>query len=105
MSSPTSSKPQVYGSSWPRIDRGRSYKTSDDGKVEVYDLDFAAFLLMHNVPLAESFRDGREFMFKFLDSEKLIPNFAIQYANSESAKFADCVRRLKKVTIAQGSSR
>lgn len=87
------------------IDRGRSYTKSEDNKVEVYDLDFAAFLLMHNVPLAESFRDGREFMFKFLDVDKRISALAIQYANSESAKFADCVRRLKKVTIAQGSSR
>lgn len=87
------------------VDRGRSYTNADDNKVEVYDLDFAAFLLMHNVPLAESFRDGREFMFKFLDVDKRISGLAIQYANSESAKFADCVRRLKKVTIAQGSHR
>lgn len=90
---------------WAKVDRSRSFKTSDDGKVDVYDLDFAAYLLMNNVPLAESFRDGREFMFKFLDQAKLIPQLSIQYANSESAKFADCVRRLKKVTIAQGNNR
>ncbi len=86
---------------YARIDRGRSYRAVDDGKVEVYDLDFASYLLMHNVPLAESYRDGREFMFKFLDPNSQIRDLAIKFANSESAKFADCVRRLKKVTIAQ----
>ncbi len=86
------------------VDRSRSYKTNDQGIAEIYDLDFAAFLLMHNVALAESYRDGREFMFKFLDTNDSIKNLAITYANSESAKFADCVRRLKKVTIAQSIS-
>lgn len=105
MNAPSQPPKPHYVNAWSRVDRGRSYKTSEDGKVEVFDLDFAAFLLMHNIPLAESYRDGREFMFKFLDVDKTIPSLAIQYANSESAKFADCVRRLKKVTIAQGSSR
>lgn len=77
---------------------------TDDKTAVVYDLDFAAFLLMHGVALAESYRDGREFMFKFLDTNDKIKELSIVFANSESAKFADCVRRLKKVTIAQSIS-
>lgn len=85
--------------------RGRNFEQSEDGLVDVFDLDFAAFLLMHGVALAESFRDGREFLFKFLDQQNKIKDLAITFANSESAKFADCVRRLKKVTIATAISR
>lgn len=84
----------------PVVDRSRSYRSDENGLVEVFDLDFAAFLLMNGVALAESYRDGREFMFKFLDSNNRIKELSINFANSESAKFADCVRRLKKVTIA-----
>ena len=85
--------------------RGRNFNQTYDGLVEVFDLDFAAFLLMHGVALAQSFRDGREFLFKFLDQHDRIKQLAIDFANSESAKFADCVRRLKKVTIATAISR
>ncbi len=89
--------------SLPRV--GRNFQQTEEGLVEVFDLDFAAFLLMHGVPLAESFRDGREFLFKFLDQQNKIKELAITFANSESAKFADCVRRLKKVTIATAIGR
>lgn len=98
------SNPDGKPASGSIVDRSRSYKANDQGLAEVYDLDFAAFLLMHGVALAESYRDGREFMFKFLDTDNKIKDLAITYANSESAKFADCVRRLKKVTIAQSIS-
>jgi hypothetical protein len=84
---------------------GRNFQRTEDGRIEVYDLDFAAFLSMHNVPLAEAFRDGREFLFKFVDPDNKIKELAIVFANSESAKFADCVRRLKKVTIATAIGR
>jgi len=79
--------------------RSNGYIVDETGNVSVYDLDFASFLLMHGVVIAESYRDGREFLFKFYDPEGNVAKLAITYANSESAKFADCVRRIKKITI------
>lgn len=54
---------------------------------------------MHGVPLAASNRSGRDFVFKFQDTSKQVGALAITFANSESSRFADCVRRLKKVTV------
>jgi hypothetical protein len=54
---------------------------------------------MHGIALAASYRNGREFLFKFHDDSNRVADLAIAFANSESAKFADCVRRLKKVTV------
>lgn len=85
------------------VDRSRSYRIVENQRVEVYDLDFAAYLLMRDVALAESMRDGREFRFTFRDDGSRIPDLAMEYVNSESAKFAGAVRRLKKVTMNAGS--
>lgn len=67
----------------------------------MYDLDLAAYLSMRGIALAESYRDGREFLFTFLDTDTKIPQTVIEYVNSEAARFADSVRRLKKVTLSQ----
>lgn len=69
--------------------------------VEVYDLDLAAYLSMRDIPLAESYRYDREFIFRFLDPENKINALTIEYVNSESARFADAQRRLKKVIISR----
>jgi hypothetical protein len=87
------------------IDRGRGYQSSGSGRADVYDLDFAAYLLLRNVPLAEATRSGREFTFVFQDPEGLIAKLSVEYMNSESARFADAVRRLKKVVFSQPGSR
>lgn len=82
-----------------RPDRGRGYRPIENNEVEVYDLDLAAYLSMCGLPLAESLRLEREFIFRFLDKENRIGALAIDYVNSESARFADAQRRLKKVVI------
>lgn len=84
-----------------RVDRGRGYKVLEDFTVEVYDLDLAAYLSMKDLPLAQSERYGREFIFKFFDPTLRISKLAIEYVNSESARFADAQRRLKKVIISR----
>lgn len=83
-----------------RIDRGRGYKIDGD-QVEIYDLDLAAYLTMRTLPLAESIRMGREFIFRFFDPDGKVGSLAIDYVNSEAARFADAQRRLKKVVISR----
>jgi hypothetical protein len=88
----------------PFIDRGRSYKELEgSSSVDIYDLDFAAYLLMRGVALAEAFRNGREFLFRFYDPESQIPKLSVEFTNSESARFGESCRRLKKVVYSVGS--
>lgn len=93
------------GSSSPGVDRGRGFQAGSDGRSDVYDLDFAAYLLLRNVPLAEANRSGREFTFVFHDTTGLIGKLSVEYMNSESARFADAVRRLKKVVFSNPTVR
>jgi len=87
---------------------GLNFRVVGDS-VEVYELDFAAYCLMRELPIADlveekdrqNGRKSREaqfnyFIFHFADPDKRIVQLSLDYANSESAKFADCVRRLKK---------
>ena len=46
-------------------------------------------------------RDGRrngfsKFVFRFADTEELVDGLSLDYTNSDCARFADSVRRLKK---------
>jgi len=84
-----------------RVDRSRGWSVIGNNKVEVYDLDLASYLSMRDLPLAESYRDEREFMFRFLDPDNRVEQLAIDFVNSESAKFASAVRRIKKITLSQ----
>lgn len=85
----------------PRVDRGRAYRVLENGEVEIYDLDLAAYLSMRNVPLASAESFGREFLFHFADPGNQIPQLTVEYVNSEAAKFADAQRRLRKVLISR----
>lgn len=95
----------------PRISRSMAYKVRGDGYVEVYDLDFAAYCGMRNLVIAEAIETDsstnrrRQYLFVFNDPTGRIANLSIDYMNSESAKHADWVRRMKKGTrsIRQGS--
>jgi hypothetical protein len=79
-----------------------AYKRREDGISEVYDLDFAGYCLMRELPVvdmletAKNGKDIAQFVFAFLDKEGLISQLSVDYTNSESAKHADCVRRIKK---------
>jgi hypothetical protein len=89
------------GSGARRVDRGRAYRVLENGEVEVHDLDLSAYLSMRNVPLASAERYGREFLFRFHDPDNRIPQLTVEYVNSESARFADAQRRLRKVIISR----
>ena len=93
--------PQGGNGAHNRVDRGRGYRAVENNIVEVYDLDLAAYLTMRDLPLAESYRHEREFVFKFYDAEQKVGKLAVDYVNSEAARFADAVRRLKKVSISR----
>jgi hypothetical protein len=80
-----------------KIDRGRTYKCTDSGHVEVYDLDTAAWLLMKGVPVAEARKlNHREIIVVFYDKDNRIPQLVIDFLNSESNTFANAIRSLKK---------
>lgn len=62
------------------------------------DLSFAAYLIMHGVPLKKAKRLGKSFQFSFADGPT-IRELQLQYITSESAKFDDAVRKLKKLVF------
>jgi hypothetical protein len=80
-----------------------AYRLHDDGLIEVFDLDFAAYCLMSGLPVADMVeerpkRNGQppKYVFTFQGSKEDIEKMSVGYTNSDCAKFADCVRRLKK---------
>lgn len=82
-----------------------AYKAVGDDQVEVYDLDFASYCLMRDLPIADMVEITRpngkghgpaHYVFLFRDTDQCIDSLSVDYTNSESAKHADCVRRLKK---------
>lgn len=84
-----------------RVNSSLAYKVHGDGRVEVYDLDFAAYCLLRDLPIADMIEEGAgrgpsRYRFVFQDGENAIVQLSVDYTNSESAKHADCVRRLKK---------
>lgn len=69
------------------------------------DLDLAAWVHMHGVPIVEALRYGHETIVTFYDPEPTdgtpgaIDKLAIKWLNSEAAKFASHVRQMKKVAF------
>ena len=83
--------------------RTYAFKVLEDGLVEVYDLDFAGYCLMRDVVVADMIEIGpgkrnrtRQFIFYFQVAADEIARLSIDYTNSESARHAVCVRRIKK---------
>ena len=62
------------------------------------DIAIAAFLMMKGMKLlsANRERNGR-FRFEFDDTNKLADKYAVEFANSESAKFDAHVKNLKNL--------
>lgn len=89
------------------MDRGRGFKRISPTQVEVYDLDMAAYVHMHGVAIAEATKVGHATLFVFHDpeAEDQVNKHITQWLNSESAKFANHVRNLKKVAFSSQRSR
>lgn len=89
------------GSPKKRVDRGRGYKRVSSSHVEVMDLDLAAYIHMNNVPIVAAEKNGREVVVVFLDPDdnNKVDALATDWLNSEAAKFANCLRSLKKVAF------
>lgn len=91
------------------VDRARAYSRDEDShRVTVTDYDFAAYLLSRGVPLVDAVRvSDHVHTFTFLDRPEgadrvgRVAGLAIEFANSESARFADALRRLKKITYSR----
>ncbi len=87
-----------------RVHRGRHYNLIEGGqRAEVTDFDFAAYLNMQGVPLVDAVRvNDRECIFTFVNQktdeapEGAVKQASIKFANSEAARFADALRRMKK---------
>lgn len=83
--------------------RGRDsdFRVREDGQVEVRDLDFAAYLHMSGVPVVDIVRLRSETLdvritFGGDEPGPRTEQLALQWLNSESARFASAVRALKK---------
>jgi hypothetical protein len=68
----------------------------------VESLDFAAYCLMRDAIIADmveirgyGHRGPARYCFYFQATEEQIHHLSVDFANSESARFADSVRRLK----------
>lgn len=97
----TDLRPVRPGDKRRHVNSSLAYKVHGDGQVEVYDLDFAAYCLLRDLPIADMIEEGTSrgpsrYRFVFHDVERQIVHLSVDYTNSESAKHADCVRRLKK---------
>ena len=99
------SQKQTHRPSYPKVEQKRSfkvdralaYKARGDGDVEVYDLDFASYCLMRGLDIVDMIETRpRQYLFLFFDKESKIGSLSVDYTNSESARHADCVRRIKK---------
>ena len=68
----------------------KTYKTSDIG--------IAAFIMMKGLKLIEAKRSSTgRFLFTFEDPKSLAPKLAVEYLNSESAKFDANMKNLKNI--------
>jgi hypothetical protein len=87
--------------------QSRAFKIREDGLVEVFDLDFAAYCVMQRLPIADLVQEKKprqngsrngfqRYVFCFLDPDARIAQLSLDWTNSECARFADSVRRLKK---------
>jgi hypothetical protein len=80
-----------------RVDRGRGYRNIGDHRVEVYDLDLAAYFDLKGLAIADAHKSGRETIIVFYDPKDRIKTLAVEWLNSEASQFASRVRQLKKV--------
>lgn len=60
------------------------------------DLSFASYLVMSGLTLIKANRLGKSFQFIFAYDAR-IEELKISYVNSESSKFDDAVRKVKKI--------
>ena len=67
------------------------------------DLSFAAYLLMNNMELLSAQKLGRTYKFQFRYLYE-IERLKFQYVGSESSKFDDSVRKLKRVLFSDTMS-
>ncbi len=89
------------------MDRGRGFRRVSPTHVEVYDLDMAAYVHMNGVAIVEATKVGYNTLFVFFDpeDEDQVNKLVTTWLNSESAKFANHVRNLKKVAFSSQRAR
>ena len=67
-------------------------------KFETSDIGIAAFVMMKGLKLLNASRNqGGRFSFVFEDPKSLGPVYAVDYVNSESAKFDANMKNLKNI--------
>lgn len=90
-----------------RVDRGKGFRRVGPARVEVYDLDMAAWFLLQNLPVADVMTNGREFVITFHDPEEenRVATLSTGWLNSEASRFSAALRQLKKVTISRPNVR
>ena len=67
------------------------------------DMSLAAYLIMRGCALKTANKLGKTFRFTFDLGERCESTLQIEYVNSESAKFDDAVRNLKKIMYSSNS--
>lgn len=62
-------------------------------------MSFAAYLTMHGIQMLKAKKLGRTFKFTFINSDQ-IEELRYKYTSSESSRFDDCIRKIKKLLFA-----
>ena len=60
------------------------------------DMSFAAYLTMHGIQMLNAKKLGKTFKFTFMASDE-IESLRYKYTSSESSRFDDCIRKIKKI--------
>lgn len=60
------------------------------------DFSMSAYLFMRGKHLVKASKDGATFRFEFVDDGE-IESLTMEYIHSESSKFDDAVRKIKKI--------
>lgn len=85
-----------------RIDKGRSYQEIGEDKVVMWDLDLSAYLMMNGLPPIDIRREHSEFRITFYDPEHRIRELHLRFLGSESSRFSQAVKQLKKAAHSMG---
>jgi len=73
-----------------------------DKNFETSDIAIASYVMMKGLKLLNASRDNRgRFYFKFEDPNDLGNSYAVDYVNSESARFDAIMKNLKSVLYKQ----
>ena len=83
-----------------RIDKGSAILRRSGSEITLSDLDTAGYVYLKMVPYVRGIQVGpAEYEIVFYDPEQKVEQLIVEFTNAECSRYADAIRRLKKVII------